>query len=170
MKQGRFAMINLVAALIALVGAGWSPLPAAQAKSSAKSSSTKAKPKTTPKKKTAARRVVRSRRTRGQTVPTRDRIVEIQDALARDGFYSGTPSGKWDANTTEAMSHFQTANGLTATGKLGALSLQKLGLGSDIAGKAAPLPLVDAQPSVLKESQLDNNPPDTNDQSDTKDQ
>jgi hypothetical protein len=50
------------------------------------------------------------------------------------------------------MREFQTANGLTPTGKLGARSLQKLGLGSEVAGKSAPLPQVLAQPSVLSES------------------
>jgi peptidoglycan hydrolase-like protein with peptidoglycan-binding domain len=103
-------------------------------------------------------------RTRGQTAPTRDRIVEIQEALAREGFYSGTPSGKWDEATSEAMSKFQTAKGLTPTGKLGALSLQKLGLGSEIAGKAAPNPQADTRPSVLGESDLNEPEPETKEQ------
>ena len=42
-------------------------------------------------------------RPRVQTAPTRERIVEIQEALAREGFYSGKPSGKWDPATSEAM-------------------------------------------------------------------
>lgn len=103
-------------------------------------------------------------RTRGQAAPTRDRIVEIQEALAREGFYSGTPSGKWDEATSEAMSKFQTAKGLTPTGKLGALSLQKLGLGSEIAGKAAPNPQADTRPSVLSESDLNDSEPETKEQ------
>jgi hypothetical protein len=53
------------------------------------------------------------------------------------------------------MKEFQTSKGLTATGKLGALSLQKLGLGSEIAGKAAPLRLVGAPPPAISESELD---------------
>lgn len=36
------------------------------------------------------------------------------------------------------MKNFQQANGLNATGKLDALSLQKLGLGSSSAGLAPP--------------------------------
>jgi len=39
------------------------------------------------------------------------------------------------------MQKFQSANGLEASGKLNALSLQKLGLGSSIAGVSAPKPL-----------------------------
>lgn len=100
----------------------------------------------------ARRRVVR--RPRVQTAPTRERIVEIQTALAREGFYAGKPTGRWDAVTSAAMRKFQTANGLTPTGKLGAQSLQKLGLGSEIAGRGAPLPQADPRDSVLSESEL----------------
>lgn len=75
---------------------------------------------------------------RGQKGPTPDRILEIQQALARQGAYTGQPSGKWDAQTVEAMRRFQTSRSLNPTGKLDALTLQKLGLGSDIAGLAPP--------------------------------
>ncbi|MBZ5540774.1 MAG: peptidoglycan-binding protein [Acidobacteriia bacterium] len=80
------------------------------------------------------------RRERGQKAPAPERIREIQEALAKDGSYSGAPTGKWDAATSEAMRRFQAAHGLTPTGKLEALSLQKLGLGSEVAGVAAPMP------------------------------
>lgn len=70
--------------------------------------------------------------------PAADRTEEIQSALERGGFYSGNPNGKWDGGTQEALRRFQTANGLPPTGKLDALSLQKLGLGSDVAGLSAP--------------------------------
>jgi peptidoglycan hydrolase-like protein with peptidoglycan-binding domain len=97
----------------------------------------------------------RRRTTRAQTAPTRARIIEIQEALAREGFYSGKPSGRWDAATTQAMKNFQTSKGLTPTGKLGALSLQSLGLGSEVAGKSAPLPQADARPSAMSEAELE---------------
>jgi peptidoglycan hydrolase-like protein with peptidoglycan-binding domain len=82
----------------------------------------------------------RARRPRGQQAPTAERIKEIQAALAERGFYQGEPSGKWDAKSQEAMKKFQEANNLRATGKLEALSLQALGLGSEIAGAAPPRP------------------------------
>lgn len=82
----------------------------------------------------------RSRRERGQKAPTPDRINEIQQALAKDGSYTGTPNGKWDDSTQEALRKFQEAHGLTATGKLDARSLQQLGLGSSITGVAPPAP------------------------------
>ncbi len=83
-----------------------------------------------------------SRRERGQKAPTPDRISEIQQALAKDGSFSGKPNGKWDASTMEATRKFQEAHGLNPTGKLDAKTLQQLGLGSQTAGVAPPMPPV----------------------------
>ena len=76
----------------------------------------------------------------GQKAPTPDRIRDIQSALNREGAYAGEPTGKWDAATIEAMKKYQGDNGITPTGKIDALTLNKLGLGSDTAGKGAPVP------------------------------
>lgn len=84
------------------------------------------------KKKTAA--------ARRPAAPEPQRIREIQGALAKEGYYLGEPTGKWDDASVEAMKEFQSAHGLPATGKLEALSLQRLGLGSPVAGVAAPDP------------------------------
>lgn len=73
--------------------------------------------------------------------PTPERISQIQSALARGGYYQGDPTGKWDDNTVAAMQKFQSAHGIDPTGKIDAPSLQKLGLGSDIAGVSAPRPV-----------------------------
>ncbi len=73
-----------------------------------------------------------------QTAPTADRIRDIQSALAKSGTYNSEPTGTWDAQTIAAMQRFQQSNGLTPSGKLDALTLQKLGLGSDTTGKGAP--------------------------------
>ena len=96
----------------------------------------------TTKKVPASTRSVKRRKARQkvQMAPTSARISEIQSALAAQGSYKGQPNGKWDAATTQAMKDYQSAHGLTATGKLDALTLQRLGLGSEIAGRAAPLP------------------------------
>ena len=92
------------------------------------------------KKKTAAKRSKRRSKVKAQTAPTSDRIREIQTALQREGAYSGEPTGKWDDATAEAMKSYQDKNGLSPTGKIDALTLEKLGLGSGTAGKAAPTP------------------------------
>ena len=96
------------------------------------------------------------RRQPGQKVPTADRILEIQQALAKDGSFAGNPNGKWDDATVEAMRKFQTRNGLNPNGKLDALTLQKLGLGSKTAGVAAPIPVstsLNATPAAQTTSQ-----------------
>lgn len=82
----------------------------------------------------------KGKRVKGQAAPTTDRISEIQGALAKSGAYMGDPSGKWDDSTVEAMKRFQAAHGLTPTGKMDALTLQKLGLGSETAGMGEPTP------------------------------
>lgn len=98
----------------------------------------KPSPSSTAAKKTvAAKRPVRPRI---QMAPTPDRIEEIQAALASAGSYHGDPNGKWDQATIDAMKDFQGSHGLAVTGKIDALTLEKLGLGSEIAGKGAPLP------------------------------
>jgi peptidoglycan hydrolase-like protein with peptidoglycan-binding domain len=82
----------------------------------------------------------RVRKQPGQKAPTNDRVSEIQSALAKDGSLTGTPSGKWDDDTADAMRRFQASHGLNPSGKLDARTLQKLGLGSQTAGVAAPTP------------------------------
>ena len=95
---------------------------------------------TTPKKKTTSSKLKRKPKPASQKAPSPDRIREIQTALQREGAYQGDPSGKWDDSTVEAMKTYQDKNGLTPTGKIDALTLEKLGLGSDTAGKGAPVP------------------------------
>jgi peptidoglycan hydrolase-like protein with peptidoglycan-binding domain len=94
------------------------------------------------------------RRARGQKAPTPERISEIQQALAKDGSFAGKPNGKWDASTIEATRKFQEAHGLNPTGKLDAKTLQQLGLGSQTAGVAPPMPPVSSsslqKPIVLQ--------------------
>jgi hypothetical protein len=111
-----------------------------QSTSSSAGSSTTAKKKSSSKKHHSKREAM-------QKAPTPARITEIQSALARDGYYQGQPNGKWDSNTVAAMQKFQSGNGLEPSGKLNALSLQKLGLGSSVAGVSAPKPV---QPAGAK--------------------
>lgn len=85
------------------------------------------------------------RRVRLPVRPTRERISQIQSALARKGFYQGDANGRWDSHTVDALRQFQSASHLQATGKLDALTLQKLGLGSDIAGVSPPKPVAPAK-------------------------
>jgi peptidoglycan hydrolase-like protein with peptidoglycan-binding domain len=96
---------------------------------------------TTTTKKKSSKKHHASKREPTQKAPTPERISEIQSALARGGYYQGTPNGKWDSNTVAAMQKFQSDNGLSNSGKIDAPSLQKLGLGSGTAGVDAPKPV-----------------------------
>jgi peptidoglycan hydrolase-like protein with peptidoglycan-binding domain len=110
----------------------------------AQSSSTSS---TAKKKKRVSAKSKRKPKVKGQAAPTPDRIKEIQAALQKDGSYQGEPTGKWDAGTTEAMKKYQEKNGFSPTGKIDALSLNKLGLGSGTAGKGAPVPAASSSAS-----------------------
>jgi len=90
-----------------------------------------------------------NRRERGQKAPTPERISEIQQALGKDGSYSATPNGKWDASTVDALTKFQQSHGLSATGKLNAKTLQLLGLGSSTAGVAPPMPPMSSSTATI---------------------
>jgi peptidoglycan hydrolase-like protein with peptidoglycan-binding domain len=122
-------------------------LSAASHPAPAQSSSTKSATSSTSKKKKTSSKYRKKSRTRAQAAPTPDRIKEIQAALQKDGSYTGEPTGKWDAATSDAMRKFQDKNGFSPTGKIDALSLNKLGLGSETAGKGAPVPAATASAS-----------------------
>jgi peptidoglycan hydrolase-like protein with peptidoglycan-binding domain len=87
----------------------------------------------------SSKKVSSRRKQKGQMAPAPERITEIQQALAKDGSFGGSPNGKWDDTTVEAMKKFQSTHGLNASGKLDARSLEKLGLGSQTAGIAEPV-------------------------------
>jgi peptidoglycan hydrolase-like protein with peptidoglycan-binding domain len=122
---------------LACVSAG--TVAARQASSTSSSSAPSTHPAARKTTRKSNRR--RSRHAPVQKAPTADRISEIQSALARGGYYQGDMNGRLDANTVDALQKFQSANNLDSTGKLDAPTLQKLGLGSDIAGVAAPKPV-----------------------------
>jgi len=93
------------------------------------------------KKAVSSKKKKKSRPTaHGQSAPTPDRIREIQSALKREGALEEEATGNWDNTTVEAMKKYQGDHGLNPTGKIDALTLQKLGLGSETAGKGAPIP------------------------------
>jgi peptidoglycan hydrolase-like protein with peptidoglycan-binding domain len=130
------ALTLLVAADMSAAGAVAAAQTTKSSKSSAVKSGTKMRHGKTSKKSI--------RRVRGQKEPTSDRISEIQKALGKDGSFSGSPNGKWDSATVDAMKKFQESHGLNPSGKLDAKTLQKLGLGSQTAGLAPPVPPVNS--------------------------
>lgn len=127
-------------ALTLLVAAGIGVSASAAKGQGTASNSPSAKPKPKPRHAKTTKKT--TRREQGQKTPAPDRISEIQTALAKDGSFSGSPNGKWDPATVDAMKKFQEGHGLNPSGKLDAKTLQKLGLGSQTAGLAPPMPPV----------------------------
>ncbi len=72
---------------------------------------------------------VAARRYHGQQVPTQERYIEIQQALAARGFLQSEPSGNWDAASVDALKRFQEEQNLPPSGQITSLSLIALGLG-----------------------------------------
>jgi peptidoglycan hydrolase-like protein with peptidoglycan-binding domain len=136
-------------ALLLTAGAAWSASAPAKPDRNAAKSKTAVAGKARVKKSSKRS----SRKERGQKAPAPERISEIQQALAKNDSFSGTPSGKWDDSTVEGMKKFQAGHGLNPSGKLDAPTLQKLGLGSQTAGVAAPMPSMTSSTITRKPAQ-----------------
>ena len=65
----------------------------------------------------------------GQQVIQTDRAREIQEALIREHYLDGQPTGVWDAKTTAAMRRFQADQGWQSKVVPDSRALIKLGLG-----------------------------------------
>ena len=72
-----------------------------------------------------------SHRLHGQQEIDGDRVTQIQQALIREHYMSGDPSGKWDDATLDAMKKFQADNGWQTRLAPDSRALVKLGLGPD---------------------------------------
>jgi peptidoglycan hydrolase-like protein with peptidoglycan-binding domain len=114
--------------------------------------------------KSSAKSRKKSKKVKGQAAPTPERISEIQEALSRKGVFTGVATGKWDDSTVDAMKTFQSKNGLNPSGKLDALTLEKLGLGSETAGLARPTPPPNSTNRLRNQSSQPADPEDSSDQ------
>lgn len=70
-------------------------------------------------------------RKRGQQKIDAQRATQIQQALVREHYLSGKPSGVWDASTQAAMQKYQADNGWQSKTTPDSRALIKLGLGPD---------------------------------------
>jgi hypothetical protein len=123
--------------LVAAVGYAQTTPGADQSSTKSTSHPTVAKPasKSVPQKTAAkhrkSRRATASWRSRGQQKIDADRATEIQQALIRERYLSGMPSGVWDDATQKAMQRYQGDNGWQNKSTPDARALIKLGLGPD---------------------------------------
>ena len=104
------------------------PSQSASAKKSSTSSSTTAHTSTHKGKKT---RKSASRHPRGQQKIDSQRAIEIQEALIREHYLTGKPTGVWNDETQQAMQRYQADNNWQSKTTPDARALIKLGLGPD---------------------------------------
>jgi len=91
----------------------------------------KSLPQKTAAKHRKSRRTGANWRKRGQQKIDADRATAIQQALIRERYLAGTPSGVWDDVTEKAMQRYQGDNGWQNKSTPDARALIKLGLGPD---------------------------------------
>ncbi len=138
MKVGHAILIRMALVLCALllVPTSWAATPHKHAKGKitaktsthAKSASAhKSHYKTTTR--VSSRRSKHSRKSRGQQAIDSDRTREIQEALIREHYLQGEPTGSWDAGTKAALVKYQHDNGWQTKVVPDSRALIKLGLG-----------------------------------------
>ena len=77
-----------------------------------------------------------------------ERATQIQTALVKAGYLTGTPSGQWDAETQAAMEKLQADNGWQTKLVPDARAIIKLGLGPG----STPAPAAAAEPRERSEA------------------
>jgi hypothetical protein len=97
---------------------------------SSKSTSTSTAHSTTGKSK-KTRKSTSKRRVRGQQKIDPKRTLEIQEALIREHYLTGKPTGIWNDTTQQAMQRYQADNNWQSKTTPDARALIKLGLGPD---------------------------------------
>jgi peptidoglycan hydrolase-like protein with peptidoglycan-binding domain len=78
-----------------------------------------------------------------------ERTRQIQEALIRDHYLTGEPTGSWDQATKDALTRYQEANGWQTKSVPDSRALIKLGLGPDKTGLLNPDTAVMSSPHEL---------------------
>src|SRR6266851_7061069 len=73
----------------------------------------------------------KSRKPRGQQAIDGERTRQIQEALVREHYMTGEPSGKWDEATQQAMRRYQAEQGWQSKSIPDSRALIRMGLGPD---------------------------------------
>jgi peptidoglycan hydrolase-like protein with peptidoglycan-binding domain len=121
-KFGAVAVTVLLSATLAFAGTTSSEKPSANP--TAKVQNTSHHPHHASKKS-------RKKRVRGQKAIDSDRVRQIQEALIREHYLKGEPSGNWDASTQQALHRYQSDQGWQSKTVPDSRALIRLGLGPD---------------------------------------
>ena len=87
-------------------------------------------------------------RKRGQQKIDPQRARDIQEALIREHYMEGEPSGVWDATSQKAMERYQADNGWQSKSIPDSRALIKLGLGPDHQHLLNPESAMTSQPAA----------------------
>ena len=82
----------------------------------------------------ARRPKAKSHKLHGQQAIESSRVMEIQQALIREHYFTGEANGNWDATTQAAMQKYQADQGWQTRLIPDSRALKKLGLGPDYSG------------------------------------
>jgi peptidoglycan hydrolase-like protein with peptidoglycan-binding domain len=85
----------------------------------------------------------------GQHGIDQERTRQIQEALIRDHYMAGEPTGSWDQATKDALTRYQQENGWQTKSVPDSRALIKLGLGPDKKGLLNPDTAVMSSPHEL---------------------
>src|SRR5437764_352402 len=121
-KFGAVAATVLLSAMLAFAGTTSSEKPSANPT---------AKVQNTSRHVHHASKKTRKGRVRGQKAIDSERVRQIQEALIREHYMKGEPSGKWDASTQQALRRYQSDQGWQSKTVPDSRALIRLGLGPD---------------------------------------
>jgi flagellum-specific peptidoglycan hydrolase FlgJ len=141
-------VILAVAALLASVATATT----SQTKSTKSSSSSHKSSKSSKSAKTSSNKSKKKSAkatAHGQHTIDQERTLAIQQALVRDHYLSGEPTGKWDQDTKDALVRLQAENGWQTKVTPDSRALIKLGLGPDKKGLLNPDTAVMSSPHEL---------------------
>jgi hypothetical protein len=105
--------------------------------------------------KKRSRKSATNRRSRGQQKIDPQRALEIQQALIREHYLTGKPSGVWNDATQQAMQRYQADNNWQSKTTPDARALIKLGLGPDHQHLLNPESAMTSQPQTATPAATD---------------
>ncbi|MGH9641318.1 MAG: peptidoglycan-binding domain-containing protein, partial [Terriglobales bacterium] len=130
-------------------------------KTTHKSSKASARQNTSSRGKKGSRNL-RSSRKRGQQVIDPERARAIQEALIREHYLDGEPSGRWDSATQAAMQRYQADQGWQSKTTPDSRALIKLGLGPSkdhLLNPESAMTTADPKPQAQQPSPTASTPP-----------
>ena len=101
--------------------------------------------------KSSSKKKSKSKKNRGQQAIDSERAREIQEALIKQRYMEGTPSGHWDATTEAALRKFQGDQGWQTKTVPDSRALIKLGLGPSKDGLLNPESAMTTGPDVKRD-------------------